>query len=148
MLVELKKKIIQIFIKKKNINFLLVGGFNTIFGYLCSLVLYYYLNIYLNIIIIGIIINFVNISFSFFTYKIFVFKNLQQNWITQYLKSFMTYGFIILVNISLMALMVEFLSIKFWIVATILTIASPLLLYLLHKNFTFSEKFFKKKNFN
>lgn len=146
MLLELKKKIIKIFLKEKNISFLLVGGFNTIFGYLSSLIIYYYLNIYFNIIIIGVIINFVNISFSFFTYKIFVFKNSQQNWIIQYLKSFMTYGFITLVNISLMAFMVEFLAVKFWIVATILTIASPLLLYLLHNNFTFSEKFFKKKS--
>lgn len=135
-----KNYIDKIFFRKKNQVFLIVGIVNTISGYVLSLIIYYLLNKYYNILIIGLIISFVNISFSFLTYKLFVFNHSKLFWVIQYLKSFVTYGLISIINITIMAFMVEILNIKFFFVATFLTIVSPLLLYFMHKNFTYYEK--------
>ena len=140
-----KKKIIKnyinkIFFKKKNQSFLIIGIVNTISGYVLSLIIYYLLNKYYNILVIGLIISFVNISFSFITYKLFVFNHSKLFWLTQYLKSFITYGLISVIHIITMVFMVEILNFKFFFVSTFLTIVSPLFLYLMHKNFTYNEK--------
>jgi hypothetical protein len=127
-------------LKKKIKNFLIIGIVNTISGYVLSLIIYDLLNKYYNILVIGLIISFINISFSFATYKLFVFNHSKLFWVTQYLKSFMTYGLISIINIIIMTFMVKILNIKFFFVATFLTITSPLLLYFMHKNFTYNEK--------
>ena len=133
--------------KKKKI-FLITGTINTITGYLFSLIIYDLLNRDYNILEIGLLINFINISFSFATYKLFVFNDTNQFWLVQYVKSFVTYGFVSIINIIIMAFMVEILNINFFFVATFLTIGSSLLLYFMHRNFTFNKKKFFRKNLN
>lgn len=133
--------------KKKKI-FLITGTINTITGYLFSLIIYDLLNRDYNILEIGLLINFINISFSFATYKLFVFNNTNQFWLVQYVKSFVTYGFVSIINIIIMAFMVEILNINFFFVATFLTIGSSLLLYFMHRNFTFNKKKVFRKNLN
>jgi putative flippase GtrA len=130
----------ELFFKKKNQSFIIVGIVNTISGYVLSLIIYYLLNKYYNILVISLIINFVNISFSFVTFKLFVFNHSKLFWLTQYLKSFMTYGLISVIHIIIMVFMVEILNFKFFFVATFLIVASPLFLYFMHKNFTYNEK--------
>jgi putative flippase GtrA len=137
----------KIYSKKKKI-FLITGTINTITGYLFSLIIYDLLNRDYNILEIGLLINFINISFSFATYKLFVFNDTNQFWLAQYVKSFVTYGLVSIINIIIMAFMVEILNINFFFVATFLTIGSPLLLYFMHRNFTYNKKKFFRKNLN
>ena len=61
-------------IKLKESRFLLAGVWNTLFGYFSSLIIYNYYHNLLHILLIGVMVNILNISMSFFTYKYFVFK--------------------------------------------------------------------------
>lgn len=123
--------------KKK---YFLFGIINTIFGYSFSLLIYYSLSHLLNIILIGLIINYVSITFAFINYKIFVFKT-SGNWIKEYLKCFTVYGGVSLLNLFLLWLLVEIFIIPFWIVQFFLIFITFISSYIGHSRFTFSDKF-------
>ena len=59
--------------KNKEFRYILVGIWNTLFGYFTSLLIYDYYHDFLHILFIGLMANILNISMSFLTYKFFVF---------------------------------------------------------------------------
>ena len=60
-------------------RYLLVGAFNTVFGYALSLLIYHFLQRDLSIIAIGIMINVISITVAFLGYKLLVYKT-TGNW--------------------------------------------------------------------
>ena len=58
----------------KKINYLLIGGVNTLFGYMIGVGLYELLVNSVGIVWIGVAANVLSIIFSFITYKLFVFR--------------------------------------------------------------------------
>jgi len=56
-------------------RYLLVGVFNTVFGYALSLLVYHFLQNDLSIVVIGIMINVISITVAFLGYKLFVFES-------------------------------------------------------------------------
>ena len=119
------------------IFFLLVGLWNTIFGYSLSLVLYSLLHSYLHILAISLIANILSISMSFITYKIFVFKS-KGNWLKEYIRCYIVYGMISLVSMGILWILVDFIKIPFWIAQGLLIPIMILFSYIGHKKFTFN----------
>lgn len=119
-----------------SLKYLIAGTANTIFGYTFSLILYYNYISYFNIIIILILNNFISISFSFLTYKIYVFRT-KGNWLSEYLRCYVVYGFTALVSSTILWILVEIYDIQYWFAQLFSVISIIIISFLLHKNFTF-----------
>jgi putative flippase GtrA len=123
-------------LKNKNFLFLLTGGVNTLFSYLSGIVLFYCVFKNHSVGLTAIINSFISISFSFFTYKFFVFRS-KNFWFYEYLKSYVVYGISSIFTIALLIIFVDFLNVKFW-AAQIFTLPITVLFsYFGHLRFTF-----------
>lgn len=119
-------------------KYFLVGGFNTIFGYLATVFLYYSLEHRFHIIIIGIIANVICITESFLTYKFLVFKS-TDSWIYEYLRCYAVYGVSIALGLLGIWVLVDLMGVPFWLAQAGLLIVSVSVSFLGHKNFTFKN---------
>lgn len=126
-------------LQDRRLRYLLVGGWNTGFGYAVSLFLYHYLASYLHIILIGLLTNIINISTSFLTYKIFVFKT-QGNWWREYMRCYVVYGGSAVLGISCLWLFVDGLHLPFWFAQAIVMLVTVVISYCGHVFFTFRKK--------
>jgi putative flippase GtrA len=124
--------------QNKKLRYLLVGGFNTAFGYLASVVIYYTMQSYLHIILIGVIANIVCITLSFIMYKLFVF-NSRNSWLREYLRCYVVSGGSALIGIFGLWLLVNVLDIQFWIAQGVLMVISMVISYVAHDRFTFKK---------
>lgn len=122
--------------KNRAIRYCFIGFLNTVFGYSFSIVLYSKMNSSMSLPLILVITNIFSISFSFVTYKIFVFKT-RGNWIAEYFKSYIVYGFSAIFSVILTIVMVDFLTIRFWIAQAITILMVIGITFVLHKNFTY-----------
>lgn len=117
-------------------RYLLVGVFNTVFGYALSLLVYHFLQNDLSIVVIGIMINVISITVAFLGYKLFVFES-SGNWLHEYLRCYVTYGFSAILGIALIWLFVEQWGWIFWFSQGLIIILSTVISYFMHRHFTF-----------
>lgn len=117
-------------------RYLLVGVLNTAFGYSLSLLVYHFFQNNLSIIAIGVIINTISITVAFLGYKIFVFKS-AGNWLKEYLRCYVTYGFSAVLGIALIWLFVECWSWAFWLSQGLIILLGTAVSYFMHRYFTF-----------
>jgi putative flippase GtrA len=123
-------------LKGKKVKFLFVGVLNTVFSYINSILIYFFLNQKVALIFILIISHLINVTFSFMTNKIFVFKSSSQIRI-EYVKFHMIYLVNFLFNIFLLWLLVAKFNIPYWLALIITTVLSVIYSYLAHLKFTF-----------
>ena len=119
--------------------YLVVGIINTFFGYFGTLLIYTLLRNSLNTISILVISKFITISFSYITYKFFVFKT-SGNWLKEYCKCFISYGASSIVSIFIIFLMVDCMAIQFWIAQLLAILITVIFSFFSHNYFTFSTK--------
>jgi putative flippase GtrA len=117
-------------------RYLLVGVFNTVFGYALSLMVHQFLQKDVSIIVIGIMINVISITVAFLGYKLFVFKS-AGNWFHEYFRCYVTYGFSAVLGIALIWLFVEEWGWVFWFSQGLIIVLSTVISYLMHRHFTF-----------
>jgi putative flippase GtrA len=117
-------------------RYLLVGVFNTVFGYALSLLVYHFLQKDVSIIVIGIMINVISITVAFLGYKLFVFKS-AGNWLHEYLRCYVTYGFSAVLGIALIWLFVGKWGWVFWFSQGLNIALSTVISYFMHRHFTF-----------
>lgn len=139
------RKAINVIRTKLLAKYFIVGGFNTAFGYLTTVSLYYSLEHKYHIIIIGIIANIICITESFLTYKFLVFKS-SDLWIYEYLRCYAVYGVSIVLGLLGIWTLVDLMGVPFWIAQAGLLIVSVSVSFLGHKNFTFKDNNGIKKN--
>jgi len=125
-------------IKSEKIRYLCVGTFNTVFGYLTSVYLYILTVDKIGVIGVAIVSNIISITLSFITYKIFVFRT-KGNWIIEYVKAYIVYGFGSVLGIIIVVLMVNGLKFQFWIAQGIAILMVTVLSYISHSKFTFMK---------
>ncbi len=132
-------------------RYILVGGWNTLFGYSTFAGIYYLVhrsgipsaNVYWQVITAQIISVPVNFTASYFCYKIFVFKT-KGNYLREWLKSIAVYGTSFLPSLVLLPLLVKaFLYVPHiqgtapYIANALLTSVGVIYSFLGHKNVTF-----------
>ena len=122
--------------KFKEIKFLIFGGLNTLFAYFSSLFVYYNFEKYLGLFLTLLVINIINISFSFFVLKIYVFKS-KGRWLAQYLRSYITYANIFILNVLLLFLFLKVFYIPFYISSFLVIVLCTSVSYILNLKFTF-----------
>jgi putative flippase GtrA len=129
------KKIKNILDKRES-RYLVIGGLNTFFGYFCGIFLYYFFIKKIEVIFILIMTNIFSITFSFFTYKLFVFKTLG-NWLKEYVKCYMVYGSASIISITLTWFFLDIIGINIWFSQAISVMLVVLFSYYGHSKFTF-----------
>ena len=131
-----RKELLFLVYNDKRFRFIVAGILNMIFGYTVSLFVYAMFKKSIGTVGIGVIINIINISFSFITYKFFVFKT-KNNWIAEYFRCYIVYGFSAILGVVFLALFVDYLKIEFWIASGLVIIMTPVVSYIGHSRFSF-----------
>jgi putative flippase GtrA len=101
--------------------------------------LYYLLKHWLHLVVIAALSNVINVSFSFLTYKLFVFRS-AGIWWQELFRSFIVYGGSALIGIIGLWALVDGLGVPFWLAQGSLMVISVLFSYVGHNRFTFKQK--------
>lgn len=125
-------------IHSEKLRYLLVGGWNTAFGYLVGVGLFLMLGQHLHIVLIAIISNVIAITMSFVAYKILVFRT-HGKWLIEYLKCYLVYGGNALIGVFLLWIFVDYFSMNIWLAQGAIILLAVIFSYLLHKRFTFKR---------
>lgn len=120
-------------------RYLLAGGVNTLFGYVLMLGLYGLSKGRLHILILGALCNAIAISFSFMTYKLFVFRT-RGNWLSEWLKSYVVYGAAAVVSTLLLWLLVDFVGVRIYLAQAVVTVIVVAVSYVGHATYTFRAR--------
>ena len=124
---------------KEKINYLLVGGWNTVFGYFVFVGLYYWLHNLVHYLLLLVISNILSITNAYIGYKIFVFKT-KGNYLKEYLRFYLVYGAAIMLNFILLPITVELLRISPPIAQLLVMWFTIVVSYFGHKYFSFRRK--------
>jgi putative flippase GtrA len=119
---------------EEKIRFLVVGGWNTVFGYCVFTVLYLFFPVHYMLDMI--ISNIISITNSYICYKFFVFKT-KGNYLLEYLRFYLVYGTAFLLNIVLLPLFVKYFKIHVLVSQAMVLIFVVIISYFGHKYFSF-----------
>ena len=121
------------------LRYLIVGGWNTVFGYCVFALLYFMLSARIHYVVIAIVSGIISITMAYAGYKLFVFKT-KGNYLSEYLKFYVVYGFSMILGLVLLPLFVEFLKLNVYLAQAIATIACIFISFFGHRNFSFRKK--------
>ena len=130
------------FLLPEKLRFLLVGGTNTILSYMVLNILNIVFNKYSNMSIvlaanISLILQYIiTINISFVTMRYYVFRS-NGLLIVEWLKCLLVYIFMYIFNAFFMTFLMLLLDYQVWLVQLIYLIVSTLLIFGLHKFFSF-----------
>lgn len=122
---------------EEKVRYLIVGGWNTAFGYLLFVVLYGLLGSivhYTVILTVGYVISLTN---AYICYKFLVFRT-KGNYLKEYLRFYLVYGVAYLINLALLPVFVEVLKVSPIIAQAVIVFFTVIISYVGHRNFSFS----------
>lgn len=125
---------------KFNYKYLFLGILNTLFGYWFGILCFFSLYDLVGVLGVGIIANFFSISFTFLTYKYFLFKT-KGNFLKEYFKSIINYSFLGILSVILLWVFIEKVMLNIYFSQLIILPIIVLFGY-------FGNKFFVFNNFN
>ncbi|MDP3588628.1 MAG: GtrA family protein [Sulfuricurvum sp.] len=129
----------QFFTKhEQKIRYLIIGGWNTVFGYGAFAALYFWFADSIHYLVILSISYILSITNAYIGYKLFVFRT-KGNIFREYLRFYVVYGVSFLFNMAALPLFVEILNLNMYVSQAVVTIITILGSYMLHKNFSFKE---------
>jgi len=137
-------KLVQIILKiwfhlPQKLRFILVGGWNTAFGYGLFVILYYYFSLSLSKTIILLLAFIIGTLQNLVTYKVFVFQS-KGNWALQAIKNYLIAIIFYFINLGLLFLLVDYYHISIYIAQFFITITLPVLLYIVLRYFVFLHR--------
>ena len=135
---EIVEMILKIDGKKK--RYLIIGLINTIFGYFIGILNYILFYKLIGIFFLSLLNFIVSITFSFLTYKYFVFKTKNKFFLSEYLKSYIVYGISFIVGTFFLWLTLEVLKLDIFIAQFITISLTVIFSYIGNNYFTFKEK--------
>jgi len=124
---------------KKKI-YLIVGLINTIFGYFIGILNYILFYKLIGIFFLSLLNNIISITFSFLTYKYFVFKTKNKFFLSEYLKSYIVYGLAFIVGTFFLWLTLEVIKFDIFLAQFITIGLTVIFSYIGNNYFTFKEK--------
>ena len=124
---------------REKINYLLVGAWNTVFGYFTFVILYFLLSARIHYMFILGFSNVLSITNAYVGYKTFVFRT-RGNYIREYLRFYVVYGAAIGLNFILLPIVVEVLSVNPVIAQGIIIWLTIIFSYFGHKRFSFRKE--------
>lgn len=120
------------------VHYLLVGGWNTFFGYSVFVTLYYVtapLHVHYEVVLV--LSQIINVTSAYLFYKTFVFKT-KGNYLQEYFRFWQFYWLSLVVNLVSLPLLVELLHLNLILSQGLMTVATGVSSYFWHTNHTFS----------
>ena len=127
------------FLNNEKIRYLLVGGYNTAFGYILFVILLMLLKDRVHYLIVLVISHVISVTNAYFAYKFLVFKTRGQ-WLHEFGKFNMVYLGVLAINLMALPAMVELLSIRPAIGQAVFVVITVIVSYLGHKHFSFKGR--------
>lgn len=124
---------------EQKIRYLIIGGWNTVFGYGVFAALYFWLEGSIHYLVILSISYVLSITNAYIGYKFFVFQT-KGNIVREYLRFYVVYAAAFLVNLAILPLLVEIGDLNMYISQALVTMLTIIGSYILHKNFSFKGK--------
>lgn len=130
----------------KKFLYLLIGGWNTVFGYAVFTALYYYgtARFHLHYVILLLLSQVINVTSAYLVYKRFVFKT-KGNLIREYCRFCTFYWLSFAANLILLPALVELFGLDPVISQGLFIIVAAVTSYLWHAHYTFSPDMSLKK---
>ncbi len=119
----------------REIKFLIVGGYNTVFSLALGNLCYYFLE--LPYPIIAVIVYVISVLNSYFSYEFLVFKTKQNRW-KGLMKANATYLLAFFINLLLMFICINLLGMNKVLAFNIVSVIVVTIIYFLHRHFTFA----------
>ncbi|MEW5833241.1 MAG: GtrA family protein [Campylobacterota bacterium] len=124
---------------EQKLRYLMIGGWNTVFGYGVFAALYFWLEGVIHYLIILSISYVVSITNAYVGYKLFVFRT-RGNILREYFRFYIVYGASFIFNVLSLPVFVEMLEFNMYVAQAIVTVITIVGSYVLHKNFSFRAK--------
>jgi putative flippase GtrA len=125
------------FLNNEKIRYLLVGGYNTVFGYILFVLLLMLLKDRVHYLVVLLVSHVISVSNAYLAYKFLVFKT--QGWcLREFGKFNLVYLGVLAINLIALPAMVELLSISPVIGQACFVVITVIVSYLGHKKFSFS----------
>jgi putative flippase GtrA len=121
---------------KQKIRYLIIGGWNTVFGYGVFAGLYFWLSGSVHYLLILSLSYIINITNAYVGYKLFVFRT-KGNILREYFRFYLVYGVSFVVNLASLPFLLEILHLNMYVAQALITIITVIGSYVLHKNFSF-----------
>jgi putative flippase GtrA len=121
---------------REQILYLAVGGWNTLFGYLNFVVLYYFLRVSLPVMVILVISYAISIANAYVCYRYIVFRS-RDGVLREVPRFTSVYLVALAANLVILPLALRWLPLSAYVVQALFTIAVVLISYLGHKHFSF-----------
>ncbi len=125
--------------KRQKTRYLLTGGLNTLFGYAVGVCSYKLFSDHAGIVWAAVFANILAISFSFVTYKLFVFRT-KGHWFVEYTRAYIVYGSSALLSVLLLWVLIDWVRMSIWMAQGVVLIVTVAVSYLGHAKFTFQRK--------
>jgi putative flippase GtrA len=124
---------------REQIHYLAVGGWNTLFGYLSFVVLYYFLNGVLPLTAILVLSYVISVANAYICYRYVVFRS--RDSILRELPRFTSVYLVALAaNLVVLPLALHYLPLSAYVVQALFTLAVVLLSYVGHRYFSFGGR--------
>jgi len=98
----------------QKIKYLLIGSINSVFAYFSTILIYNYFYQELGVIFIGIISFIINVTFSFFNYKINLFY-VSKKWFLELIKYIISNLYLSILSISLLYIFIEWYNFSIYL---------------------------------
>jgi putative flippase GtrA len=124
------------FRRREQILYLVIGGWNTVFGYGVWAVMQFFLGSHLHYLVVVILSWPIAVLNAYLGYRIIVFQS-QGHWLTELPRFSLVYLATLLVNLALLPIAVNTLPLNIYVIQGLFTAAVVAASYLGHKYFSF-----------
>jgi putative flippase GtrA len=123
---------------RDKIAYLIIGGWNTVFGYGTFALLYYFLSDNTHYSIILTLSYIISVTNAYIAYKLIVFKT-KGNVIREYFRFYVVYSGAYFVNLLLFPLFINKIGVNPYFAQAVITVFTIMGSYVLHKRFSFKK---------
>ncbi len=128
-------------LKKEGTKYIIIGGINTLFGYIIGVTFLLILDPYLPTYVIGSISTILSIILNFILYKAFVF-GFNKKWFFELLRMFQVYAVASIIGVVVLTITKDVLELNAWLSQLCAIVVSVFISALGNYTFTFKRKIF------
>lgn len=121
----------------ERLRFLIVGGWNTLFGYVAFLILYWLLHRQLHYLIIGVLAHLIAMINAFACHRLLVFRS-RGPLVAEFIRFNLAQLFVLGCGLASLWVLVTFLQINPLVGQAFVTIGAVVVSYLAHRRFSFA----------
>lgn len=130
------RKAFRLDYNSKPIRFVIVGGWNTVFGYVSFALLYYLFSHRIHYLFLMIFSSILSITNAYICHKFFVFKT-KGNYVKEYLRYYIIYSVPMAIGFISFPFCIEILKMNFYVTQAILTLITVIISWFGHKHISF-----------